>query len=218
MVDSSDDGEKHAGKKLEKVLVEMDVEGVVVVARWYGGILLGPVRFEHVERCAREAVGLWVGREGGERKKAKLDAPVDGIGIGIPAGTTIGDEALKVKLATQLEERDASIAVLRGLLAEKTKTKITATASIENGGNQQPQKEGSSSQQQKQPAPSTTSPAKKMDYRQMPMAKLKQLERARDATIAFVLEQLDKAEEEERLGGNGTKGVQNKADLNHEGG
>ncbi|GAO46728.1 hypothetical protein SAICODRAFT_23171 [Saitoella complicata NRRL Y-17804] len=53
-----DDGEKYAGVKLGKVLLEMGVRGVVVVSRIYGGIMLGPVRFEHIENCAREAIRL----------------------------------------------------------------------------------------------------------------------------------------------------------------
>ncbi|BFZ64006.1 hypothetical protein YB2330_005144 [Saitoella coloradoensis] len=53
-----DDGEKYAGVKLGKVLVEMSVTGVVVVSRIYGGTMLGPVRFEHIENCAREAIRL----------------------------------------------------------------------------------------------------------------------------------------------------------------
>lgn len=32
---SDDDGEKYGGKRLEKVLTELDVEGSVVCARWY---------------------------------------------------------------------------------------------------------------------------------------------------------------------------------------
>jgi putative IMPACT (imprinted ancient) family translation regulator len=51
-----DDGEKYAGNRLEKIMADMNAVGAVVVARWYGGILLGPVRFSHIEHCAREAI------------------------------------------------------------------------------------------------------------------------------------------------------------------
>ncbi|OMP88483.1 IMPACT family member [Diplodia seriata] len=55
-----DDGEQYAGKRLAKVLEAMGVgEGAVVVARWYGGVLLGPVRFAHVERVARHPSSAW---------------------------------------------------------------------------------------------------------------------------------------------------------------
>ena len=39
-----------------------------------------------------------------------------------------------------------------------------------------------------------TSPTKQLDYEAMPLARLKQLDKARDATIAFILKQIDAAE------------------------
>lgn len=185
---SDDDGEKYAGKRVERVLAEMDVEGVLVVARWYGGVLLGPVRFTHIENVAREAVRKWqasVGlgsdREGmgGTAKRQRLD------GSGTSDAVGGDDEAARRKLGKQLVERDGSIAVLRGLLAEKTKPKLLSTAGDGNG-----ELSAASS--------ATTSPPKKIDYNDMPLAKLKQLEKARDATIAFILKQLDKAEDDEK--------------------
>ncbi|KZT69636.1 ribosomal protein S5 domain 2-like protein [Daedalea quercina L-15889] len=52
---SVDDGEQHAGGRVLKVLQDEGVlDAVVVVSRWYGGVMLGPVRFAHFETCARE--------------------------------------------------------------------------------------------------------------------------------------------------------------------
>ncbi|THH05947.1 hypothetical protein EW145_g4433 [Phellinidium pouzarii] len=52
---SEDDGEQNGGRT---VLRTMEKEGVidaiVVVSRWFGGTLLGPVRFTHIETCTRE--------------------------------------------------------------------------------------------------------------------------------------------------------------------
>ena len=101
-----DDGEKHAGAKLEKVLENelKDMCGVIVVARWYGGIMLGPVRFTHIEKCAREAIRRW--RDSvteGERMTKKLKA----------------DENARKTLLEQLPMRDQSIASLRSLLNQK---------------------------------------------------------------------------------------------------
>ncbi|KAJ9609876.1 hypothetical protein H2200_006205 [Cladophialophora chaetospira] len=181
---SDDDGEKYAGKRVEKVLAETDVEGILVVARWYGGVLLGPVRFAHIENVAREAVRKWkesvgLGIDGGGAKRQRLDRSG-----GAPEGDGVEDEGTRVRLAKQLVERDSSIAVLRGLLAEKTKPKISAARDEKIDPSQE--------------SASTASPAKKIDYSDMPLAKLRQLEKARDATIAFILKQLDKAEEEEQ--------------------
>lgn len=33
---------------------ERVIDAVVVVSRWYGGIMLGPARFSHIETCAQE--------------------------------------------------------------------------------------------------------------------------------------------------------------------
>jgi hypothetical protein len=33
---------------------ETIIDAVMIVGRWYGGTLLGPARFDHVETCARE--------------------------------------------------------------------------------------------------------------------------------------------------------------------
>ncbi|CCM03926.1 uncharacterized protein FIBRA_06078 [Fibroporia radiculosa] len=52
---SDDDGERYAGGKVLKVMQnEGVIDAVVVVSRWYGGVMLGPVRFTHFETCARE--------------------------------------------------------------------------------------------------------------------------------------------------------------------
>ncbi|KAM3838339.1 protein IMPACT-B-like, partial [Diretmus argenteus] len=52
--DCDDDGETAAGGRLLHLLQILDVRNVmVVVSRWYGGILLGPDRFKHINNCAR---------------------------------------------------------------------------------------------------------------------------------------------------------------------
>lgn len=52
--DNDDDGEDAAGSRLAHLLHMRDEDGVlVVVSRWYGGILLGPKRFAHITNVAR---------------------------------------------------------------------------------------------------------------------------------------------------------------------
>ncbi|KAM4548046.1 protein IMPACT isoform 1-T1 [Odontesthes bonariensis] len=52
--DCDDDGETAAGGRLLHLLQILDVRNVlVVVSRWYGGILLGPDRFKHINNSAR---------------------------------------------------------------------------------------------------------------------------------------------------------------------
>lgn len=61
--DCDDDGENAAGRRLLQLLKRMCVWDVlVVVSRWYGGVKLGPDRFNIINNVAREAVvkGGWV--------------------------------------------------------------------------------------------------------------------------------------------------------------
>ncbi|KAI1616308.1 hypothetical protein EDD36DRAFT_132197 [Exophiala viscosa] len=171
---SDDDGEKYAGKKLERVLIDLDVEGTVVVARWYGGIMLGPVRFTHIETVAREAIMMWKAQQDHDSaKRQKVQQEV-------------ADKATRARLVRVLGERDNSIVVLRGLLAEKTGTATAKSA------------DAPSQTQTATPTITSSSTTKKIDYSVMPLQTLRQLEKARDATIAFILKQIDKAEDEEK--------------------
>lgn len=162
---SDDDGEKYGGKRLEKVLNELNVEGSVMVVRWYGGTLLGPVRFTHIENVAREAILLWKDVMAPANKKAKTESPPD------------SDQ--KDQLIRALEERDRSITVLRQLLADKASSKdnIKGVDTSVNSGR-----------------PASQSPNKTPQYTNMSLAQLKQLDKARDASIAWILKQLDAAE------------------------
>ncbi|KPI42065.1 IMPACT family member C14C8.09c [Cyphellophora attinorum] len=163
---SDDDGEKYAGKKLEKVMAELDAGGAVVVARWYGGILLGPVRFTHIENVAKQAIarsrGVDTGAQPAKKPKQEL-VPVD-------------DSADVQRLAKQLADRDKSIATLRQLLAEKQAEKLSDALPTSSG------------------AQAATVAAQAPDYGAMSLTRLRQLEKARDATISWTLRQIDAAE------------------------
>lgn len=55
--DCDDDGETAAGSRMLHLITIMNVWNVmVIVARWYGGVHLGPDRFKHINSTAREAV------------------------------------------------------------------------------------------------------------------------------------------------------------------
>ncbi|KAJ9656550.1 hypothetical protein H2198_004899 [Neophaeococcomyces mojaviensis] len=172
---SDDDGEKYAGKKLEKLLTELDVTGAVVVARWYGGVLLGPVRFDHILNVAKEAIRKWqtFANAGPLQKKLKVDAT--------PNLTPKQEAEQKERLAKQLADRDNSIKILRGLLAEKKTSKAQDSPTSDS------------------PKPSQdvqTKVVPGIDYTSMPLSKLKQLEKARDTTISWILKQIDETEVE----------------------
>jgi len=153
-----DDGESWAGTRLARVLNDTQAVGTIVVARWYGGQNIGPVRFTHIENCAKEAVWKW--------KVATSEAEREGAA----KKQRVNDEARKKELVEELAQRDESIVALRKLLAEK-KAKLSG----------------------EEVAPVT--PHKGMDYTKMGVDVLKRLDKARDATIAAILKQMDKLDE-----------------------
>ena len=52
-----DDGETWGSEKIMRVIREMGASDVlVIVSRWYGGQMLGPVRFQHITHVARAAL------------------------------------------------------------------------------------------------------------------------------------------------------------------
>lgn len=67
--DYDDDGEAAAGGRLLHLLQLTDCRNVcVVVSRWYGGILLGPSRFQWINNTARQlldACGYIKEKDGG---------------------------------------------------------------------------------------------------------------------------------------------------------
>ncbi|KXT13601.1 hypothetical protein AC579_9776 [Pseudocercospora musae] len=167
---SDDDGEKYAGKKVEKVLEALQAEGACVVARWWGGTMLGPVRFTHIESCAQDAI-----REGqNQRAEAQMKRR-----------RVEQEEIDHAKLAKALVKRDKSIEMLRTLALEKeTRLKQVQAASQNDQDPQDPPK-----------TETPTSSAKlAMDYTTMPLDRLRALDKARDATLGFLLKRIDKAE------------------------
>jgi hypothetical protein len=74
--DCDDDGETAAGSRMLHLMQLMDVwDVIVVVTRWYGGVLLGPDRFRIINTVAREALVLGgfakEGKDGETKKKGK---------------------------------------------------------------------------------------------------------------------------------------------------
>ena len=161
-----DDGEKWAGGKLQHVLKETGAEGVVVVARWYGGQNIGPIRFTHIENCAKQAIQNWkvVEAEAQRERSAKQ--------------LKLEEQAKREKLEENLRERDLNIYVLRRLLADKN-------ARIQGNGGEE--------------APPVTPQKPLPDYSTMSIETLQRVDRARDATIAYVLKQIDKADEQLKI-------------------
>ena len=163
----------------------MDVIGSIVVARWYGGVMLGPARFEHMKECAREAIGLYL-----LQREIDLNHSPTGkkARIGDDEGKGGAEEARKLR--EELVERDRSIAVLRGLLGEKKSEVARAGYRGSQDGEGKKGDGGSGRQEQSSP----TKPVSRYDS--MSLAELRRAEKARDATISFILKALEKVEAE----------------------
>lgn len=172
-----DDGEQWAGRRVEKSMEELNIQGTIMVARWYGGELLGPARFKHIEDVAKGAVDAWRNEQnGGSSKRARVDD--QGVfEATVTAGQTMTPDELsrrKKVIITTLQRRDESIAALRMLLEQKRNSNSAALTS---------------------PQP-VASPSRVPDYTSMPFMRLQALETARDNTISFLLKSIDKAEAE----------------------
>lgn len=177
ITESDDDGEKWAGKKVENVLKALEVEGSCVVARWFGGSMLGQVRFAHIENVAREAVGKWREVSEGEIKRRRK---------------VVEEREERERLVEVLGERDGSVRVLRGLAREKEEGVKKAVAVLAGGEKALGElaEKGKEDAGEGQEMGTVAAP----DYGAMPLAKLRGLEKARDATLAFLLKRIDKAE------------------------
>lgn len=88
---SSDDGEQYGGSHLLKVLNEEGtVDVLVVCSRWFGGTMLGPIRFQHIEKSARAALEGWTEREKLVelwRELKKLDAVIEDLRLELASST-----------------------------------------------------------------------------------------------------------------------------------
>lgn len=187
-----DDGEKYGGKKVEQVLINMKAVGSCVVARWYGGTMLGPVRFTHIETCASEAVRQWTDHVGEEQaKKRKIEE----------------ETAEKERLVKALGARDQSIAVLRALALEKeSQVKEAAEAKAGDPSGADGQSVVVDATRDTAPPPHRSEAAAQpaaIDYSSMEVGRLRALDKARDATLGFLLKRIDKAEAELAASGKG---------------
>lgn len=167
---ADEDGERFSGKHVIKALETAQVTGAVVVARWYGGINLGPVRFAHIENSAVEAIRLYSDHQAETLNKKRRLAQED---------------ANRDLLSKTLVERDDSIRVLRALAQEKELMLKQISTNADSDNDPQLQAE----------TPPANTPSKVApNYTAMPLSSLKRLEKARDATLGFLLKRIDEAE------------------------
>lgn len=190
-----DDGERGGGQCLINLLVKLKIDGCVVVARWFGGTMIGPKRWTMIEDAAREAIQKW---SRFYNVPTTPDAKRPRLGTSnTPASTSTQQSittspttaALASKpydpvaehknLVESLKQRDENIPVLRILLTD-TRAKLRSFEA----------------------APARTmaaiSPARSLNYSTMPLAQLQRLSAARDATVDLLLNQIAEAEEQQK--------------------
>jgi len=151
----NDDGEKWAGRKLLEVLTSNEDQGILCVARWYGGIMLGPARFDHIVHVAADALATY---HIAQRKPPALSPPtIQGPKSSPPP-----------RIAADYYERERLVRVLRGkdMTVEYLRAMITAKKLERGKGNSAP-----------------TSPSKIKNYEGVQVEALQRLVVARDATI-----------------------------------
>jgi len=151
----NDDGEKWAGRKLLEVLTSNEDQGILCVARWYGGIMLGPARFDHIVHVAADALATY---HIAQRKPPALSPPtIQGPKSSPPP-----------RIAEDYNERERLVRVLRGkdMTVEYLRAMITAKKLERGKGNSAP-----------------TSPSKIKNYEGVQVEGLQRLVVARDATI-----------------------------------
>jgi len=150
-----DDGEKWAGRKLLEVLTSNEDQGILCVARWYGGIMLGPARFDHIVHAAADALATY---HIGQRKPPLLSPPtIQGPKSSSPAKIP-HDYNERERLVRLLGGKDMTVEYLRAMITSKK---------LERGeGNNAP-----------------TSPSKIKNYEGVQVEALQRLVVARDATI-----------------------------------
>ncbi|KAF7321525.1 Ribosomal protein S5 domain 2-like protein [Mycena kentingensis (nom. inval.)] len=70
---SEDDNEKWGGDKILNTMRKQGVlDAVVIVSRWFGGTLLGPARFTHIEACTLEVCRQFKHKEDAKEALATL--------------------------------------------------------------------------------------------------------------------------------------------------
>ena len=103
-----DDGENWAGSRLQKVLFAAPEEGLLVVARWWGGTMLGPIRFDHIIQASADAIVTYRLAHSTQRSESNR-----------AKGKESYDAEKETRLRMLLKVRDLTIESLRKVVNER---------------------------------------------------------------------------------------------------
>ena len=131
----NDDGEKYGGERLLRVLQEeRAVDTLTVCCRWYGGDLIGPVRFQHIGFTAKTSLqqllrltrvrDLRQGLEALDEAIAELRETINGPAEPPDSVNSLGKGATEGKEGSKYDDI-ADVVKLERLLKAKEKTRKT---------------------------------------------------------------------------------------------
>lgn len=128
---SDDDGERWGGDKILRAMREMGaVDLLVVVSRWYGGQNLGPVRFDHILTCAREAMKAYMVQEAvGPLRKEIQDLDVQIAALRAETGGSATSTATQSYEDADFDRANRLVVARRKTLELLQKRKQSATSS-----------------------------------------------------------------------------------------
>ncbi|KAJ3575057.1 hypothetical protein NP233_g1358 [Leucocoprinus birnbaumii] len=170
---STDDGERWAGDRTLKVMQNLAViDAVVVVSRWYGGTMLGPSRFNHIETCSAEVCRAFKRSE--ELRESittlrTLDVLLEGL-----------REELKALQQQQQANSKPSTAIVGDSESQLRSSPHGKGFTPEKGNSRQ---DSGSAQLQAE--------KKKPDYSSVDLAKARRLIKARESAIKWVKDSLN---------------------------
>ncbi|THH33098.1 hypothetical protein EUX98_g1119 [Antrodiella citrinella] len=123
---SDDDGEKYAGERILKTMkAEGIMDAVVIITRWYGGEMLGPIRFSHIETCTREVCRMFRQKDDMEEAITTLNS-LDAILSGLRAELSTISSSLSTE-STSTARKSQDYSPMRDSLdLKKAKRLITA--------------------------------------------------------------------------------------------
>ncbi|TIB70111.1 hypothetical protein E3P77_00027 [Wallemia ichthyophaga] len=123
-----DDGEKWAGKRILEVLEQTQtLDALIVVSRWYGGIMLGPVRFQHIKDLSLEVCNEMKKNEGMRESFELLQGLDESIAdvrskLGMENKPTSYDSIDFVKSQRLIKARKGTLDILKKKLSHKVES------------------------------------------------------------------------------------------------
>lgn len=160
--DKEDDGERWGGDRVLKVARDEGASDVlVVVSRWYGGELLGPVRFDHIETAARCALEEHMRREEVEEFRQRiqyLDRRIGQVKQKLVRSEHSGESKGMEKYEGLTVEKGQRLWLARQKALDALERRLAGQSSHQTASASQTQAQGHEPQVEQQPEPAQPDP------------------------------------------------------------